>query len=143
MTGIAHPHWEHFPHEADMGVRGFGANREQAFEQAALALTSVIADLGKVEAHAAIEIECDAPDQELLFVDWLNALVYEMATRHMLFSRYAVHLDGTRLTATAWGEPLDIARHQPAVEVKGATYTGLRVAQVADGHWLAECIVDV
>ncbi len=126
-----------------MGVRGFGANREQAFEQAALALTSVIADLEKIEARAPIEIECAAPDVELLFVDWLNALVYEMATRHMLFSRYAVHIDATRLSATAWGEPLDIARHQPAVEVKGATYTGLRVAQETDGTWIAQCVVDV
>lgn len=126
-----------------MGVRGIGASREQAFEQAALALTAVISDLDKVAAREAVEVQCEAPDEELLFVDWLNTLVYEMATRHMLFSRYAVHLDGTRLTATAWGEPLDIARHQPAVEVKGATYTGLRVTQVADGHWVAECIVDV
>ena len=143
MAESANPHWEHFPHAADMGVRGHGANREQAFEQAALALTAVIADLDRIAAREPVEIQCEAPDDELLFVDWLNSLVYEMATRHMLFSRYVVHIDGTRLAATAWGEPLDIARHQPAVEVKGATYTGLHVAKAADGHWLAECIVDV
>ncbi len=27
--------WEHFPHEADMGIRGFGATKAEAFEQAA------------------------------------------------------------------------------------------------------------
>jgi len=143
MTEIAKPHWEHFPHEADMGVRGIGASREQAFEQAALALTAVIADLDKVAAHEPVEIQCEAPDDELLFVDWLNSLVYEMATRHMLFSRFAVLIAGHKLTAQAWGEPIDRTRHQPAVEVKGATYTGLRVVQAADGHWVAECIVDV
>jgi SHS2 domain-containing protein len=143
MTNNAIPHAEHFPHEADMGVRGFGNSREQAFEQAALALTSVISDPQKIAPREAVQIQCEAPDAELLFVDWLNALVYEMATRHLLFSRYAVHIDGTRLTATAWGEPLDIARHQPAVEVKGATYTGLRVAQETDGSWVAQCVVDV
>ena len=31
----------------------------------------------------------------------------------------------------------------PAVEVKGATMTGLRVAQERDGSWVAECVVDV
>lgn len=125
-----------------MGVRGIGPTREQAFEQAALAMTAVIADLAKVAAPEPVEIHCDAPDDELLLVDWLNALVYEMATRRMLFSRFAVQIDGTRLTATAWGEPMDIARHQPAVEVKGATYTGLRVAQ-EDGRWIAQTVVDV
>jgi tRNA nucleotidyltransferase (CCA-adding enzyme) len=143
MTESANPHWEHFPHEADMGVRGHGTSREQAFEQAALALTAVIARLDKVAAHEPVEIQCEAPDDELLFVDWLNALVYEMATRHMLFSRYSVRIDGTHLTAVAWGEPLDIARHQPAVEVKGATYTGLHVAQTADRCWVAQTVVDV
>jgi len=143
MTNNIIPHAEHFPHEADMGVRGFGNTREQAFEQAALALISVISDPHKIAPREAVEIQCAAPDDELLFVDWLNALVYEMATRHMLFSRYSVRIDGTRLTATAWGEPLDIARHQPAVEVKGATYTGLRVAQETDGTWVAQCVVDV
>lgn len=143
MTHRRVPYWEHFPHEADMGVRGVGATREQAFEQAALAMLSVITDPQAVAARERIEVRCEAPDDELLLVDWLNALVYEMATRHMLFGRFAVHLTGQTLTAEAWGEALDVARHQPAVEVKGATYTGLRVAQEADGNWVAECVVDV
>lgn len=134
--------WEHFPHEADMGVRGIGATREQAFEQAALALTAVITDPAGVTPLAAVEIRCEAPDDELLLVDWLNAIVYEMATRHWLFGRFAVKIDGTRLTGTAHGEPLDPASHQPAVEVKGATYTALRVAQ-ENGHWIAQTVVDV
>lgn len=136
------PGWEHFPHEADMGVRGIGATLEQAFEQAALAMTAVITDLAKVTARAPVTIACQAPDSELLFVDWLNAIVYEMATRHMLFSRFAVKIDGARLAATVWGEPLDMERHQPAVEVKGATYTALRVTQ-ENNHWLAQTVVDV
>lgn len=143
MTNRRVPYWEHFPHEADMGVRGVGQTREQAFEQAALAMLSVITDPQTVVAHEIVEIRCEAPDNELLLVDWLNALVYEMATRHMLFGRFSVQITGQSLTAHAWGEALDVARHQPAVEVKGATYTGLRVAQTADGNWVAECVVDV
>jgi len=126
-----------------MGVRGVGATREQAFEQAALAMLSVITDPQTVVARELVEIRCEAPDDELLLVDWLNALVYEMATRHLLFGRFSVQISGQALTAHAWGESLDVARHQPAVEVKGATYTGLRVAQETDGTWVAECVVDV
>lgn len=135
--------WEQFPHGADVGVRGFGATREQAFEQAALALTAVIADPGRIAARDPVEVHCQAPDDELLFVDWLNALVYEMATRHMLFSRFEVHIAGGRLDARLYGEPLDPARHQPAVEVKGATYTSLKVARGDDGRWVAQTVVDV
>ncbi len=135
--------WEHFPHEADIGVRGIGTTKEAAFEQAGLALTSVITDLASVAPLQAVPIVCEAPDEELLLVDWLNALVYEMATRKLLFSRFNVRFNDHSLHATAWGEPIEIARHQPAVEVKGATYTELSVKQDEHGRWIAQCVVDV
>ena len=135
--------WEHFSHQADIGVRGTGATVSEAFEQAACALTAVITDLHAVQATRAVEIRCQAPDRELLLVDWLNAIVYAMAVQHMLFSRFEVRTDGRQLSAYAWGETIDIARHQPAVEVKGATYTELKVTQDPVGRWIAQCIVDV
>jgi len=136
-------HWELFPHEADVGVRGVGATLAQAYEQAALAMTAAITDILTVQPKTKIQLSCDAPDAELLLVDWLNALVYEMATRSMLFSRFEVKLQGCHLTAQVRGEKIDVARHRPATEVKGATYTALKVAQLPDGSWLAQCVVDV
>ena len=135
--------WEHFPHGADIGVRGHGATPAGAFEQAAVALTAVITDPRRVRPTTRVEITRDAPDIEFLLVDWLNALIYEMATRQLLFGRFAVTLDGNTLRATAWGEPLDRERHQPAVEVKGATCTELSVTRGARGLWTAQCVVDV
>jgi SHS2 domain-containing protein len=135
--------WEHFPHQADIGVRGVGSTKEAAFESAAQALTSVITDLETVAPTQAVPIVCEAPDDELLLVDWLNALVYEMATRKMLFRRFNVRFNGHSLHAMAWGEPIEVARHQPAVEVKGATYTKLSVKLDEQGQWVAQCVVDV
>lgn len=135
-------HWEHFPHQADIGIRGLGATLEEAFEQAALALVAVIADPATVSPREMIRLSCTAPDAELLLVDWLNLLIYEMATRNMLFSRFEVLLQGRQLAAKAWGEALAPTRHQPAVEVKGATYTELKVSEYLGG-WLAQCVVDV
>jgi SHS2 domain-containing protein len=135
--------WEHFPHQADIGVRGIGTTKEEAFECAAQALTAVITDPGSVAPTQSVPIVCAAPDDELLLVDWLNALVYEMATRRMLFSRFKVRFNDHSLHATAWGEPIEVARHQPAVEVKGATYTELSVKRDEEGRWVAQCVVDV
>lgn len=140
---MAAAYWEHLYHGSDIGVRGTGGSIEEAFEQAALALTAVITDPTKVALKEAIEITCEATDTELLLVDWLNALIYEMSTRHLLFGRYAVRMEGSRLQATAWGESVDVARHEPAVEIKGATFTALRVQRDASGTWLAQCVVDV
>jgi tRNA nucleotidyltransferase (CCA-adding enzyme) len=139
----AESRWELFPHGADVGVRGLGPTKEAAFEQAARALTAVLTEPERVRPHERVEIACEAPDDELLLVDWLNALVYEMATRRVLFGRYTVRIDGPRLAGEAWGEPVDIARHSPATEIKGATYTALSVARRPGGGWLAQCVVDV
>lgn len=134
--------WEHFPHEADMGIRGFGSTEAEAFEEAALAMTAVVTDLETIEPREAVTIECVAPDSELLLVEWLNTLIYEMSTRHMLFSRFKVQVDGAQVSAQAWGERVEPARHHPAVEIKGATYTALRVAREND-EWVAQTVVDV
>ncbi|MGA9032888.1 MAG: archease [Sulfuricaulis sp.] len=135
--------WEHFSHEADMGVRGIGNSKEEAFEQAAIAMSAVITDPAKISAVETVEIACAAPDDELLLVDWLNALIYEIATRKWLFSRFEVHIKNHVLTARAWGQPMDTGKHQLAVEIKGATYTALRVARESNGEWVAQCVVDV
>jgi len=136
------PHWEHFEHEADMGLRGFGATPAEAFEQTALALSAVVTDLDSIRADEAVAIHCDAPDLELLLAEWLNGVIYEMATRRMLFSRFQVRLADGFLEGLAWGERVEPDRHHPAVEVKGATYTALRVAPHEDG-WMAQTVVDV
>ena len=125
-----------------MGVRGVGATKAQAFEQAALALTAVITDLQTIKPQQPIEVQCEAPDDELLLADWLNTLIYEMSARKMLFSRFSVQVDGHHLRAQVWGESVDPGRHHPTVEIKGATYTSLRVAQ-EKGEWVAQTVVDV
>jgi len=135
--------WSHFPHEADIGLCGFGPTLEDAFAQTALAMTAVVTDPASVQPLTAVTVECTAPDRELLLIEWLNALIYEMATRGMLFGRFAVDIDGTRLTGTAWGEAISRERHQPAVEIKGATYTALQIQREAGGNWVARCVVDV
>jgi SHS2 domain-containing protein len=143
MANAPGSRWEHFEHMADIGVRGFGPSPAEAFAHAAVALSAVICDPATIHTVDKVEFECQASELELLFVDWLNAVIYEMAVRRMLFGRFDVNISGDRLKATAWGEPLDRQRHQPAVEIKGATFTELKVSRESDGQWLAQCVVDV
>ena len=134
--------WEHFPHGADVGIRGIGPTIEIAFAEAARALTAVLVDPRFVVPVLTVEVRCSGTNTEDLFYVWLNAVVYEMATRHMLFTDALVSIDGNRLTATLRGEHVSPDRHEPAVEIKGATYTALNVHRQEDS-WIAECVVDV
>jgi len=135
--------WEHFAHGADIGVRGIGATKDQAFAQAAMAMTAAVTDLDLVAARDQVRLACAAPDDELLFYDWMNAIIYEMTTRSMLFARFEPRLTDGVLEASLWGEPVAIARHHPAVEVKGATFTELKVRRHDHGGWCAQCVIDI
>jgi SHS2 domain-containing protein len=137
------PHWEHFDHDADIGIRGTAPTLAEAFEQAAIALTAVVTDLERVAVSETIPIHLKNSDPEMLFLDWINELIYQMAYRRLLFGRYQVAIHNGELKATAMGEAVDVAKHQPAVEIKGATLTELRVYQTPDDLWVVQCIVDV
>ncbi len=140
---MGEPRWEHYSHPADMGIRGFGRTREEAFAQAALALTGIIVDLETIEPSEPVEIVCEDDDDEMLFWYWLSALLYEMGTRNMLFGRFDIRRTEEGLKATAWGEQVDVAKHEPTVEVKAATYAELKVQRDPEGMWMAQCVVDV
>jgi SHS2 domain-containing protein len=135
--------WEHFSHDADMGVRATGATREDVFEQMALGMTALITEPSGIVPEQDVAVRCEAPSLEYLLVDWLNAIVYEMAVRRMVFGRFRVTLEDRSLRGVATGERVDAGRHQPAVEVKGATYTALACRARGDGTWEAQCVVDV
>lgn len=139
---IAVAGWEHFSHVADVGLHGWGPTLASAFAQAAKALTAIVTT-EPISESSSLEIECTAPDRELLLVEWLNSLIYEMATRRMLFGRFDVSCNDVALQARVFGETVDVARHQPVVEVKGATLTELAVEWSEDGCWHARCVVDV
>lgn len=135
--------WEHFEHDADIGIRGLAPTPSLAFAQAAIALTAVITDPNCIAERQSFAIHCSAKDYDILFLDWINELIYAMAVHGVLFCRYQVDIRNGELSAIAFGEPLDRQRHRPAVEIKGATFTELFVEKRSDGLWVAQCIVDV
>jgi tRNA nucleotidyltransferase (CCA-adding enzyme) len=134
--------WCHFAHGADIGLRGSGSSKAKAFEDIGMALTAAVTDPECVAAEQSISLGCEAPSDEILLVDWLNVLIYEMAVRQMLFCNFRVSITDGVLQADVAGEPVNREKHQPAVEVKGATYTALAVEQT-DAGWIVQCVVDV
>lgn len=134
--------YETFEHEADIGIRGFGQSIEEAFENAALALYSVMIDVDRVKSAEKKMISVSAPDRELLLVEWLNALLSLSDIERIVFSKFAVKITDLTLSGTAWGEKLDKTRHRLGVEVKGATYHMLSIRE-QNGKFAAQCVVDV
>ncbi|MEW5949377.1 MAG: archease [Thermodesulfobacteriota bacterium] len=136
------PCYETFEHGADVGIRGKGRTLEEAFANGAKALFALMADLSTVEPRKEIRVECSAPDIETLFMVWLNQLIALADIEKMVLCEFSVTIKDKNLTATARGESISPRKHDLGVEVKGATFTMLRVFQEA-GYFVAQCVVDV
>jgi SHS2 domain-containing protein len=134
--------WEHFSHQADIGIKATADSISKAFEDAALALTAIVTELKKVDVAECVEIECSAEDDELLLVNWLSSIIYEMDVRKMLFSRFEVQIENLTIHAKIWGEKINQIKHSPAVEPKAVTYNQLSVKE-ENGKWNVQCVIDV
>jgi SHS2 domain-containing protein len=134
--------YETFEHKADIGIRGYGRTAEEAFQNGARALFSVMVDLETVEGNEKQDIECSADDVETLFVEWLNGLLSVADAEGLVFSDFGVKIEENRLKGWALGERLDCEKHNPVVEVKAATYHMLKVEKT-DDLYIAQCVVDV
>jgi tRNA nucleotidyltransferase (CCA-adding enzyme) len=134
--------WEHFAHQADIGIKATAESISKAFEDAALALTAIVTDPKKVDAVECVEIECSAEEDELLFINWLSSIIYEMDVRKMLFSRFEVQIENLTVHAKIWGEKINQIKHSPAVEPKAVTYNQLSVKE-ENGKWTVQCVIDV
>jgi tRNA nucleotidyltransferase (CCA-adding enzyme) len=135
--------YELFDHKADMGLRGYGSTPAEAFEQAGIAFTAIMTDPAMVDEQLEYTFTCQAPDLDFLFYEWINGLVYTLATEKLIFSRFQITIKDTTLQAKAWGETIDSQKHEPAVEIKAATFTELKVYQCYNKRWIAQCVVDV
>jgi tRNA nucleotidyltransferase (CCA-adding enzyme) len=151
--------WEHFAHQADIGIRATADNLSKAFEEAAVGLAAIITEPENIEAVESVKIECSGENEELLLVNWLNSIIYEMDVRKMLFGKFEVKVDpapsgdsnlnirrcrveNLKLSAKIWGEKINQQKHSPAVEPKAVTYNQLSVKN-ENGKWIVQCVIDV
>jgi SHS2 domain-containing protein len=134
-------------HEADIGIRGTGDCWGCAFAGAAEALLEVMANPALVGRVRDYKITVRGHDVGALFVSWLNELLFLRDTEGMLFSECDVRIEQDRdgmyaLNAVAWGEELSPEKHDLKIEVKAATFSGLRWGE-EEGRRFVQCLLDV
>ncbi len=138
--------FEFLDHEADIGIRGWGKTVEEAFENSAKAMFSVMVNLERVEPKEGIQVEVTAEDLDLLFIEWLNELLAQRDISEMIFSEFTVQISDKNgeitLSGTAQGELLNSEKHEIRTEVKAATYFGLKSGKEKGSHYF-QCVLDI
>ncbi|MBI4234129.1 MAG: archease [Chloroflexi bacterium] len=135
--------YEFLEHTADIGIVATGSDLREAFASVAEGLFAWVADLELVRERETREVAVASRDLEALVVDWLNELNYIVEVQRFLFRRVqVVELEGARIRAVGYGEPLEPGRHHIRCQVKAATYHMLQVSR-SDETWRIQVILDI
>jgi SHS2 domain-containing protein len=135
--------WEHFEVEADVGVRGWGASRAEAFAQITLGVFALLVAPEDVQARERREVRAQAEAPEALLVAWVDECLYVHEIEGFVVRSVEMTVcTDTLAHGVLHGEPLDPQRHAVGTVVKGATYHQLSLEKRGNAHE-ARLIVDV
>ncbi|MFC1920341.1 archease [Chloroflexota bacterium] len=120
--------FEILEHTADIGIIAYGGNINAAFVNAAKGMFSLITEPDDVEEVESRDVDIEAADSESLLVAWLNELIFLFDAENMLFKRFdIIRITGTYLKAAAFGEKVDMTRHDIKMGIKAATWHMLKI----------------
>jgi len=129
-------------HTADIGIEAYGKTLEEAFENAAKGMFSIMTGGGKIDRKVKREIEIPFDmDEEQLLVDWLSELLYIHDVEHLVFGEFDVKID-SKLIGKAYGEEYDVKKHGYGMEIKAVTYHLLEVKKDEKGY-VVRCLFDI
>ncbi len=139
--------YSYLEHTADMGIRAEGSDLAEAFESGAEAVLELFFELDTISVENSVSFGVWSTEPTLLFVEFLNEIISIQDSRGLAFKSVRVldikpSEEGLLLTATAYGEPIDLGKHKVKTEVKAATYSGLSYKHFG-GRDVLECILDV
>ena len=116
-------------HTADIGIKAYGKNLSECFENAAVGMFDIISDTKRIKPVGEYEISLKSDTIEELLVDWLSKLLTISDINNVLFGKFAVSIneEKCKLNAKVYGENFDSERHTVGKEIKAVTYHILEV----------------
>jgi SHS2 domain-containing protein len=121
--------YEIIEHTADVGIKAFGKNLSDSFENAAKAMFDLITDNSEINNIGQYNIILEAPDLEQLLVDWLSELLFLNSSKNLVFGIFNTKIDekNCQLNANIFGEKFNTSKHKMGIEIKAVTYHMLEV----------------
>jgi len=130
-------------HPADIGIEVYGVTLAELFQNAAVALMSIIIDLKTVGSKESKLVEISASDREQLLVKWLSEILYLYDGQGFVSNQFKVkQIDDTSLLAEVKGEYYSEGKHKTKIDVKAVTYHQLKIEE-KEGAKIATVYFDI
>lgn len=134
--------YEYFEVTADIGLKAYGKDINEAFENAGLAIFNIISDTCDITPVKEIEFELTSEDEVSLLYDYLEELLFYHEVEFMLFSEFEVKIDeNLHLKAKIKGEGINWDKHERKTEIKAITFHKMKVEKT--DYVKVQAIVDL
>jgi len=126
---------------SDVKFEAYGHSASELFENAALALSSVMCSIRNVKPKDSIEVSVEGRDMQDLLFNWLGEVIALVDIHSMFFSAFKVKINGNKLKATCYGE--EAKPKNSLTVVKSVTYHDFRLEGDDKRGWKAAVVLDI
>ena len=119
-------------HATDAFVEVTAKDLHEAFLVTANAVINITLDQDKVEEKEKIEFSASGKDLRYLLFSWLEEITFVLITEGFAIKRIEFEIqkkEGYAILAKAYGEPLDLKKHNFKVEIKAPTFYEMKIEQ--------------
>jgi SHS2 domain-containing protein len=135
--------FELLEHPSDIGILGRGASREETLVAVSHGLTEVMVDVDGFRPSTERVFRIGGQDAEAQIINWLNEILFFFDTEALVFTEFAIDSwSAQELLGRAWGETVDLNRHELRTSVKAATYHQFDFRQTEHG-WELRVFIDI
>ena len=130
---------------ADIAYEAYGKDLNELFENAALAIFELSANLKTIESRQKIEFELENQTIENLLYDFLSEILFLKDSKYMVFKRVKVSIMGRKpykLKAVLQGDTINPQKQQLENDIKAVTMHMFEVKKVKS-RYKATVVVDI
>jgi SHS2 domain-containing protein len=134
--------FEYFDVTADIGIRAWGNTINELFENAAIAVTSLIIDPNNIEKKIQKDIQVHGNDLSSLLINWITELLILRDSEGILFSSLKVEIskDKKSLRVKALGNNAFSVKFE--MDIKAITYSLFELEKKNGGYYL-QFVLDI
>jgi len=132
---------------ADVAFEATGKTLRELLESAGLAVTNtMVKNLDAVEQKVEKKFTVEGDNAEKLLFNFLQEIIFYKDAELLLFNKFELDIvpkkSKFQLAVKAYGEKLDMKKHELLVDVKAVSLHNFKVEETKNG-WVASVILDV
>jgi SHS2 domain-containing protein len=119
-------------HATDAFIEVNAKDLKEAFSVAANAVINLTIDQTTVEERQEKEFHANGKDLRYLLFSWLEEITFVLITEGFAIRRIDFEISDKNdysISAKAYGEPLDLKKHNFKVEIKAPTFYDMKIEQ--------------